>query len=180
MGTYYLDIETTGLDPISDSIITIQYQELERGTGRPLGGLTILRSWESSEGEILHHLSASTPILDSYPFAFVPVGYNLKFEYRFLLARSHRYGLPAINIISRPWTDLHGTGILMNGGEFKGSGLDDITDKRRSGGSVPDWYKNGEYQKIDMYVRDEADAFIRFYMWLLGAMPGVRERWKER
>ena len=68
----------------------------------------------------------------------------------------------------------------MNGGEFKGSGLDNITDKRRSGGSVPDWYKNGEYQKIDMYVRDEADAFIRFYMWLLGAMPGVRERWKER
>ena len=180
MGTYYLDIETTGLNPDHDSIITIQYQELKRETGKPVGDLAILRSWESSEAEILNLLSSVTPIWDSYPFAFVPVGYNLKFEYRFLRARSHHYGLPVIDIISRPWMDLQGTGILMNRGEFKGSALDDITDKKRGGGFVPDWYNNGEYRKIDAYVRDEASAFIRFYMWLLETMPGVQKRWKAR
>ena len=32
---YYLDIETTGLDPLQDKIITIQYMELERNTAKP-------------------------------------------------------------------------------------------------------------------------------------------------
>ena len=68
----------------------------------------------------------------------------------------------------------------MNGGEFKGSGLDDITDKRRSGGSVPDWYKNGEYQKIDMYVRRRGRRVHQILHVASRAMPGVRERWKGR
>ena len=34
---YYLDIETTGLDELHDKIITIQYMELERNTGKPIG-----------------------------------------------------------------------------------------------------------------------------------------------
>ena len=50
---YYLDIETTGLDPKKDQIITIQYQRLGMLTGRSEGDLNILRSWESSEKEIL-------------------------------------------------------------------------------------------------------------------------------
>ena len=33
MGNFYLDIETTGLDPTKDKILTIQYQELDRNTG---------------------------------------------------------------------------------------------------------------------------------------------------
>ena len=45
MATYYLDIETTGLDESSNDIITIQYQELERGSGRPIGNVTILKAW---------------------------------------------------------------------------------------------------------------------------------------
>ena len=42
---YYLDIETTGLDPLQDKIITIQYMELERNTGKPVGPLKILKEW---------------------------------------------------------------------------------------------------------------------------------------
>ena len=67
----------------------------------------------------------------------------------------------------------------MYGGEFRGSGLDDITKKKRSSGSVPGWYESREYQKIDAYVRDEAKAFIEFYVWLLGTMPDVRKRWND-
>ena len=53
MGNYYFDIETTGLDPKKDKIITIQYQELDRFTGKAIGKLVILKEWESSEREIL-------------------------------------------------------------------------------------------------------------------------------
>ena len=42
---YYLDIETTGLDPLQDKIITIQYMELERNTAKPISPLKILKEW---------------------------------------------------------------------------------------------------------------------------------------
>ena len=51
MANYYLDIETTGLDEVESKITTIQYVELERGTGRQLGELTILKEWELGEKE---------------------------------------------------------------------------------------------------------------------------------
>jgi len=50
---YYLDIETTGLDPLHSKIITIQYMELDRNTGKPVGPLKILKEWESDEKTIL-------------------------------------------------------------------------------------------------------------------------------
>jgi len=40
---YYLDIETTGLDPLHAKIITIQYMELERNTAKPMSPLKILK-----------------------------------------------------------------------------------------------------------------------------------------
>ena len=50
---YYLDIETTGLDELHNKIITIQYMELDRNTGKPVGPLKILKEWESDEKTIL-------------------------------------------------------------------------------------------------------------------------------
>jgi len=46
---YYLDIETTGLEPIDHKVITIQWCEIERYTGKKVGELNILKEWESSE-----------------------------------------------------------------------------------------------------------------------------------
>jgi uncharacterized protein YprB with RNaseH-like and TPR domain len=54
MTNYYLDIETTGLYPKVDSIITIQFQELDRFVNAK-GKLIILKSWQSSEKEIVNH-----------------------------------------------------------------------------------------------------------------------------
>jgi DNA polymerase III epsilon subunit-like protein len=73
VGTYYLDIETTGLDEVEDKIITIQYVELERGTGKPLGELTILKEWELGEKEMLRRFIDDSPILNPQPFDFVPI-----------------------------------------------------------------------------------------------------------
>ena len=70
---YYLDIETTGLDPLHSKIITIQYMELERNTGKPVGPLKILKEWESDEKTILKRF-----IEDFVPgnqWAFIPIGF---------------------------------------------------------------------------------------------------------
>ena len=179
MANYYLDIETTGLDPGNSSIITIQYQELERGTGRPVGELSILKEWELGERGMLSQLVYGTPITNMYKFDFIPIGYNLGFEHRFLLAKSRMHGLPAIDVLSHPCVDLHSVGIMMNRGEFKDSGLDKITGKRQSGMSVPNWYGTGRYAEIEEYIQDETREFVKWYRWLLAELPQARERWNQ-
>ena len=91
MANYYLDIETTGLDEVESKITTIQYVELERGTGRQLGELTILKEWELGEKEMLRKFIDDSPISSKYDFDFIPVGYNLGFEHKFLLEKSGSY-----------------------------------------------------------------------------------------
>lgn len=100
MGNFYLDLETTGLDPLKDKIITIQFMEIDRNTAAKKGELRILKEWESSEKEILLQFISESRIADPYPFTFVPVGYNLGFEHRFLLERCRANGLPPVDITS--------------------------------------------------------------------------------
>ncbi len=173
MGNFYLDIETTGLDPNKDQIITIQYQELDRSTGQAKGELKILKAWETSEKEILQKFIAESNILDSYPFTFIPVGYNLGFEHNFLKRRTEINGLHPVDILNKPFIDLRFIGIIMNKGEFKGSGLDKITGKASSGVNIPIWYNNKEYDKIISYIKNETEEFIKFNVWLYQKLPNL-------
>ncbi|MBT7102241.1 hypothetical protein HN935_01895 [archaeon] len=177
MGNYYLDIETTGLDPDVDEILTIQYQELERYTGEAIGPLVILKAWESSEKEIIERFLRDSNFSDAYAFSFISVGYNLVFEHNFLKARSAKYGLPEIDILNKPFIDLHTIGIMMNRGEFKGSGLDKITGKDRDGMMVPVWNKVGDYDKIVEYIEMETREFVKFNVWLYKRMPELLKEW---
>ena len=179
MPSYYLDIETTGLDPNKDKIITIQYQELDRATGKAVGELIILKEWESSEKDILTQFVTGSKILDPYDFSFIPVGYNLNFEHNFLKRRAQIHGLAEIDILNCPFIDLRAIGVLMNFGEFKGSGLDKITGKKGGGMNIPIWYANGEYSKIFDYIKNEAEEFIKFNMWLYREMPKLHQIFKE-
>lgn len=180
MGAYYLDIETNGLDEVQNKIITIQYVELERGTGKSIGDLTILKEWELGEKEMLRQFIEDSPITSQNSFDFVPVGFNLGFEHKFLLEKSSRYDdLFPISILSRPCIDLRSIGILMNKGEFKNSGLDKLTGKSHSGSSILTWYDEKNYKDIENYIQQETDEFVKWYEWLHEEMPQLRNKWEN-
>ncbi len=136
--------------------MTIQYQELERNTGDAKGELNnSKRNGESSEKEIIQKFITDTSILDDYAFSFIPVGYNLGFEHKFLTKRAKIHNLPPIDILNNPFIDLRAVGILMNKGEFKGSGLDKLTGKVSDGRNIPIFYNNSDYESIVNYVQME-------------------------
>lgn len=179
MPNYYFDIETTGLNPLKDKIITIQFQELDRKTGDSIGELKILKEWESSEREIIEKFIRDSRIMDSYPFTFVPVGYNLNFEHNFLKERTAVHSFTPIDILNKPSIDLRPVGVIMNSGEFKGSGLDKITGKPMDGSKVPFWYRNKEYGEIEEYIKAEAREFIKLNVWLYKELPKFMKRFME-
>jgi len=87
---YYFDTETTGFNFDKDEIITIQWQKLSGFTGEPIGELNILKSWESSEEEIIKNF---LPNLTCEPFDFIFLGKNLIFDFCLLNQRMKHYGL---------------------------------------------------------------------------------------
>ncbi len=177
MGNFYLDIETTGVKPGSHSIVTVQYAALNRYTGARSGELTVLKEWEcGGERPMLERLVKETAIASADEFAFVPVGYNLRFEHLFLSGKAEKYGLPGICIIFGPHIDLHQVAILMNRGEFRGSGMHEMTDKQSSGAPVPKWYADRRYDLIEQYVGREFDEFEKFAMDLYRELPALRAR----
>ena len=181
MGTFYLDIETNGLDEVQNKIITIQYVELERGTGRRLGELTILKEWELGEKEMLRRFIEESPITNQYSFDFIPVGYNLGFEHKFLLEKSSKYDdLFPITVLSRPCIDLRSIGVLMNKGEFRGSGLDKLTGKYHSGSPIIHWYDEKKYNEIENYIKNETEEFVKWYIWLHKELPELRNKWENK
>ena len=179
MGSFYLDIETTGLRPEKSQILTIQFQELDRYTGEAKRELIILKAWESSEKEIIEEFIKLSKINDDWKWNFIPHGYNLEFEHNFLMKRSEFYNLPKINIFGRPFVDLCHVGVLMNNGEFKGSGLDKISRKQGSGFDIIEMYCFEAYDQIEEYIKQEAKAYIEFYAWLRKRMPELLKQFNE-
>ncbi len=185
MANYYLDIETTGLDPKTCNIITLQYAGLDGWTGELSSDIHVLTEWDCcGEKGILERFAAETNFMHENVFAFIPVGYCLSFEEKFLRDKmgKHgicgRYGFNKVDIMERPHVDLHSVGILCNGGAFKGSGLSNMTSKQGNGSNIPELYAAGNHEAIMEYVRNEAHAFVNWYVWLLKQMPAVHREWK--
>ena len=173
MTYYYLDIETTGFDVENDKIITIQYVELDEKTAKPVGSLKILKEWESDEKTILKRF-----IEDFRPenrWAFVPVGYGLSFEHGFFWQRCISNGFKPISILGRPFLDLMTVGVLLNGGSFKGAGLDDLTSKSQDGSVIPGYYKEKKYAEIERYIKNEIDGFCGLATKLFVKLPKLRD-----
>ena len=174
---YYLDIETTGLDPLHSKIITIQYMELERNTAKPISPLKILKEWESDEKTILKRF-----IEDFVPenqWAFIPIGFNLQFEHSFFWQRCISNGLQPVDIFNGPFLDLKTVAVLMNKGEFKGASLHKMTNKPHGGGNIPQLYGEKKYAEIESYIKNETDEFSNFCSRLYVEMPQLLENIKK-
>ncbi len=153
MPNFYLDIETTGLDPQTSKIITIQFAKLDDTTSQQIGEVRILKEWESSEKEILRQFIIESEITKSYPFSFVSVGFNLQFEHNFFIQRCKANGLEPFDIFSKAHIDIKPFAVIMNGGQFKGSGLDKMTGKPHGSGIIPQWYNEKKYKEIEDYIK---------------------------
>ena len=163
MPLYYFDIETYG--PFSkphtkkDKIITIQYQKLAWDTFEPVGDLVILKEWQSSEKAILEWFYRRF-FYRRDVWEFVPVGFNLKYEWNMLREKFRQYGFRLDGYHWRPDIDVKHVVVLLNGGRFKGSSLDRFSKKSYNGSYVREWYRNGNYRKIEEYIEEEAEAFL--------------------
>lgn len=162
MTEYYFDVETLGTDPQEDKIITIQYQMLE--DGEPVGDFVILKEWESSEGDIVKEI-LDQKILDP-GWDFVPVGNRLRFDIIFIMEKARKHGLldPKVAEIKyyffqKPKLDIYPMLIMMNDMKFKGSGVDNFTEKRK-GEIVPLLYAERNYDEIIKYIHQERDAVL--------------------
>ncbi|MFH1199842.1 MAG: hypothetical protein V1708_02125 [Candidatus Micrarchaeota archaeon] len=162
-----------------DRIITIQFQELHRNTGVPIGRLEILKEWEYSEKQILDEFIRVSKAFDPYPFTFTPVGYDLNFVHNFLLERCRRNGIPPIHLLKKPFIDLRAFGIIINRGEFKYSGIDRITKKPVDEDAMRKWHSKREYNQVVKYVEREADALTDFCAWLYKELPDFLRRYRH-
>ena len=178
MSDYYFDIETnpTGDKPDfkNDEILTIQFQQIDIKTGEIKGELNILKSWESSERDILKKFYSIFSPEDVWKF--VPVGFNLSFDFFSLLYRWREIGItvqPKILFSEHPHLDVKPIVVMFNKGSFKGANLEKFIGKSHSGLKVSEWYAKEDYDSIQEYIEDEADRFIKFYQFLMQRLPGV-------
>lgn len=178
MPTYYLDIETTGLDPRKDQILSIQTHRIENG--KPVGAMKVHKSWESSEETILRDFLEETQFFRE-PWTFIPVGFNLHYEMKWLFVKAQMYGIlpkfARFEAIDKPRIDVKEVAMLMNGGQFKGAKLENFSPKMGSGDIVIRAIREGDYATIEHYIQQETEAFLDLYRVLLEEMPRL---WQER
>ena len=166
---------------MNSKIITIQYQQLDQQTGKPLEPLTILKEWESSEKEILEKVRDQGIIgnVKEKKWKIIPVGYNLDFEYKFLARKFDEYfGIESSieNWLEKPKKDLKLIGIVLNKGTFKGATLSNFTKKLQNGENVPIWYNNKKYDMILEYIINETESFIEFWQKLNYELPRLYKK----
>jgi len=170
MTEYYFDIETYSPgerpNPETDKIITIQYQRIDLKTGKPTSEMVVLKEWDSSEKEIVTKFYNNFFRDGNSVWDFIPVGFNLNFEWEFLIAKFEKYlgkKLASKDLHYKiPHLDLKPVVVLLNDGQFKGASLDKFTKKPHDGKIIKEYYEKKEYAKIEEYIKNEAEAFLEF------------------
>jgi hypothetical protein len=172
---YYFDIETTGTDFDKDEIITIQWQELDRFAGKPIGELRILKRWESSEEDILKEFQ---PNLICYRWDFVFLGKNLFFDFCMLNERLKHFELGEIDLRclnDRVSLDIKPILVIMNDGGFIGYDKMIPRTNPTTNDMIPQLYREGKYPEIIQYIKDEAKDFIKAYQIFKKEIPRLKQ-----
>lgn len=180
---YYFDIETAPLeesrhdkrasfDPCKSKIISIQYQQLDNRTGRPIRDLQILKEWlpGSSEKSIVEQFRKL--FIDNGIWQFIPVGNNLAFECRFMKYKLKQYcNLDALKLGQRPMIDLKHVLVIANNGSFKG--YQRLLCKSGQAANMAQWYYDKNWSMIEQYIRQETLDFIKVYAILKKELPKI-------
>ena len=190
MVQYFLDLEINTdfpnerPNPERDNISTIQYQKLDFH-GNPVENepLIILKSWESSEEDIVKKFFSI--FMNGDEWSFIPIGFNLTFEMCFLHAKFKKYGL--INkkdsflefMFKRKLIDIQPAFLLANNLSFRNSGMDKMTNKTHDGKIVLQWFKDKEYNKIEDYVKEEAEIFLQVFKIIRDDLILSKDKWKR-
>jgi hypothetical protein len=162
----YFDIETYSPgefpNPKTDKIISIQFQKIDISNKKVLSKLQILKEWEDGEEEIVK-LIYNWFFKRNY-WNFIPVGFNLIFEWNFLFEKFKKYKLvddsfSLLNFFKMPQIDLKSIAVLKKG-EFKGASLSFISNKENDGNIIKELYENEKFDDIEDYIRNEAQSFI--------------------
>lgn len=173
MVEYYFDIETTGLDPEKDSIITIQRQKIQ--FNEPSGPIEIWNVWESSEKKILEGFLKKAHCRNIWDFVYL--GNNLLFDFNFINERAKKYGLIGTDFAyccERPHIDMKHILVMLNNGRFKG--YSNVLGKgtQLDNTSIPQLYKEQKYEEIIKYIELEARNTIEFYNILTKNLPKLK------
>lgn len=170
MTFYYFDLETTGLDPVNDKIISIQFLKLDDSTGKKIGSLNILKEWDSDESTIIKDFSKF--VLDkSLNPMFALVCYNFEFKMTFLNERCKKLKLSPLELFTHTILDLRTLAVLMNKGNFKGTALTSMVDSPKGGKLVPILYNVKNFEELEKYVVSKSEAFLKFLSWAYVTLP---------
>lgn len=167
MKGHYFDIETYSKgekpDPIEDKIITIQFIQIDLETGKPTGKLQILKEYEQSEEEIVKFIHKW--FFTRNPWNFIPIGFNLNFEWEFLAQKFKQYkicNMELSDFYKFPQIDLKSLAVIKNS-SFIGAKLSSISNKQDDGNVIKEYYEKQEFEKIEKYIYEETKSFIQLY-----------------
>jgi hypothetical protein len=178
MSDYYFDIETYSRTPKpdmnNDEIIAITYQKIDSRTGEIKGQLNVLKAWESSEREILLKFLCLLDLDNKWNF--VPIGFNLSFDFTSLILRLQKIGTK-VNakqlFAEHPYIDMQHVLLLCNKGAFGGCTLGKFAGKESPGSIILEKYENKDYSAIEKYIKDESEKFINLYQFMVHRLPQV-------
>lgn len=178
MSDYYLDLETYSptkpIDFDKDPIISIAYQQIDSRSGEAKAPLTILKSWESSEQEILKGFYQTFNIGSQW--SFIPIGCKLADFDLIMLGTHWRKMGPDVStrqLYNHPHIDIYPVLLMCNGGVFRNCSLQKFAGKQDSGDKVAEWYTQKDYAALEAYIEDETASFLRLYSFLVQRMPSV-------
>jgi len=167
MEGHYFDIETYSAgekpDPKTDKIISIQFQKIDIKTGEPKGKLQILKEWEEGEESIIRFIHKW--FFKRNPWQFIPIGFNLNFEWKFLSEKFIQYGIDnrtPSELLDLPQIDIKFLAVIKKG-TFFGASLSSISSKSDDGSIIKELYETKNYKSIEKYIEDETNGFIGLY-----------------
>ena len=154
-----LDVETTGLNPLNDELVCIGAYVYEDGKTICLG-----RENGSSEESILKWF------WDMVPENATFVGFNLKFDLRFLVLRSLKNGIKG-NLKLPCWERMLDLQRLINMNEkVKGTLTEmvslvneDYATDGKDGGKVPELFRRGKHEEIMKMNKRDLKATTELY-----------------